>query len=1063
MRRIPGQVARHTGRALHRLAKVAMALVMLVAALVTVLAWRLAQGPMEITWLLARMEKMVNVADNPTRLNVGNATLAWQGFRQGVDRPLEVRLANVAVTDEAGERRMEIPRADLSVSIRALFLGRIVPRTIEIDGARLTVFRAADGSVSLDLGTLHETTDTADTPHPGAREPIAAFLRELTRPAGYRPGAQEILSQIRRVVVRDATVTVIDQRLGATWYAPHADINLARRPGGGVDGHATLGLALGDQTATLTVTATMPAGENGATRLTAAMSAVTPAALAHAAPSLRNMAALDAPIRLTVDVDLDTDLMPVESHFRAQIGPGRVTLVNEPVDLLGGALKVATTKSEATIEQGELIIAATDRTRPTRLTVTGALRQDDSKLSVVATLGMDRVDFADLSRLWPPKASPPTRSWILENITAGTAQNARIEVALRASDDLSDVTVTHLQGLLDGEDLTVHWLRPIAPLDRGKAQLRFADTDRLEITMTSARQKAGNRGGFLTASNGRMVITGLSERDQVATIDVDIAGSVPNAITLMKEPRLHLLNRQAIDFRDPAGDMTARLSLSLPLEQDLQAEDVTTRVTARVSKLHLTGFVAGRDIDQGEAELDATDSGMTIKGRAQLAGIPLQVDAMMDFRGGPASQVVNRATVTGRASAAQLRRAGLDGGDLLAGDVAGTATWTERRNGQMDIVVDADLTPAELIASPIAWHKPPGVPAKGSARVVLAKGQMRQIERITLDGEGISVRGSATCEDGRIAHLQLDRARLGRSDVHGSFGLPAGGPVAMTLAGPVLDMSTKLSAKTTPEERQKADATTGSGWTLDARFDRVLLAGGKEARNVTVRARNDGRIYRDMSVAGSTGADAAFSLNIAPAGGTQRSLKIHAADAGSVLQGLDILKTMEAGTLTATGTFDDGQRGHPLTGSVEITDFRMRQTPGLGKLLQAMTLYGLVDVLRGPGMGFSQLVGPFRLQEHVMTLDNARAFSSSLGLTAKGKLDLAHDQADIEGTIVPAYFFNSMLGNIPLIGKLFSPETGGGVFAARYTLRGPMADPTVMVNPLSALTPGFLREIFGLF
>ncbi|MBV8398709.1 MAG: hypothetical protein JOZ17_08205, partial [Acetobacteraceae bacterium] len=70
---------------------------------------------------------------------------------------------------------------------------------------------------------------------------------------------------------------------------------------------------------------------------------------------------------------------------------------------------------------------------------------------------------------------------------------------------------------------------------------------------------------------------------------------------------------------------------------------------------------------------------------------------------------------------------------------------------------------------------------------------------------------------------------------------------------------------------------------------------------------------------------------------------------------------------------------------------------------------------------------------------------------------------DLEGTIVPAYFFNSLLGRVPLVGKLFSPEQGGGVFAARYTVRGPLADPQVSVNPLSALTPGFLRGLFGTF
>jgi hypothetical protein len=69
----------------------------------------------------------------------------------------------------------------------------------------------------------------------------------------------------------------------------------------------------------------------------------------------------------------------------------------------------------------------------------------------------------------------------------------------------------------------------------------------------------------------------------------------------------------------------------------------------------------------------------------------------------------------------------------------------------------------------------------------------------------------------------------------------------------------------------------------------------------------------------------------------------------------------------------------------------------------------------------------------------------------------------MQGTIVPAYFFNALLGNIPLVGKLFSPERGGGLFAASYAVHGALNDPTVSVNPLTALTPGFLRGVFGIF
>ena len=124
-------------------------------------------------------------------------------------------------------------------------------------------------------------------------------------------------------------------------------------------------------------------------------------------------------------------------------------------------------------------------------------------------------------------------------------------------------------------------------------------------------------------------------------------------------------------------------------------------------------------------------------------------------------------------------------------------------------------------------------------------------------------------------------------------------------------------------------------------------------------------------------------------------------------------------------------------------------------------LDALVETLQGQGLGFNRLIAPFRLSRDGLDLTDARAFSASLGMTAKGRVDLARHTIALEGTIVPAYFFNTLLGNIPLIGRLFSPERGGGVFAATYAMTGSLDDPAVSVNPLAALTPGFLRGLFG--
>jgi hypothetical protein len=57
---------------------------------------------------------------------------------------------------------------------------------------------------------------------------------------------------------------------------------------------------------------------------------------------------------------------------------------------------------------------------------------------------------------------------------------------------------------------------------------------------------------------------------------------------------------------------------------------------------------------------------------------------------------------------------------------------------------------------------------------------------------------------------------------------------------------------------------------------------------------------------------------------------------------------------------------------------------------------------------------------------------------------------------------NALLGKIPVIGHLFTAEKGGGLFAVRAKITGKLTNPNVSVNPLSALTPGVFRDVFGM-
>ena len=125
------------------------------------------------------------------------------------------------------------------------------------------------------------------------------------------------------------------------------------------------------------------------------------------------------------------------------------------------------------------------------------------------------------------------------------------------------------------------------------------------------------------------------------------------------------------------------------------------------------------------------------------------------------------------------------------------------------------------------------------------------------------------------------------------------------------------------------------------------------------------------------------------------------------------------------------------------------------------SLTGIVDAMKGQGITFARLEAPYTFKDKVLVLNRARSVGDALGLTATGTIDFAKERLKLDGTIVPANTINSLLGNIPLLGKILTGVEGAGVFAMTYGIEGPLNKPTVTVNPLTALAPGFLRDLIG--
>ena len=1006
------------GRAASRTVTVLLAallgLLILALAGAGTLAWRLSDGPLDVTWLADRLVPVLVHGVSARRV-----TVALDRLPDGHE--LRVRVEDGERAADADEPAQSVRSATVGVALQPLWKGNLVPTDIVLDGLRL----------------------------------------HLTRGSGSDHGEdpRRLLSRLRRLVLTDAQADLADGPLGQRWMLRDGEAEITRAPDGILRGHAAASVSAGG--ATVRGQAQGTDGPDGA-RVELTVPSVNPAALARAIPALAAAAALDADVALRGTASLGPDFSLQHASMHAETGPGTAQLPMKgggtaPAKFASATLDADGTPESVTLGALRLVLAPASGNAPSTAVLSGTAQRTGGRFTAKVTAGLDRVALSDLGNLWPERVGGNARTWLTENLTAGTVHDAHATFTLTGAENGNDIDLVDGSGTLIGDDVTIWWLRPVPPVQHAHAVLAWQSRDVTLISVT------GGRDSGIDVKSGTVRITGLVGKDQTAFIQADLAGGLGDVLTLLKHPRLRLLSKHPLPFTAATGALGAHLSIQLPLESKVAIEQVAIHANAQVVDAHLGGIAAGRDLDRGRLALDVTNDGMTIDGPAEFGHIPIQLAVQMDFKEGPKTQVLEHVKVGARLTKADAERAGFGLFGLEKGVLAATVDYAERRDGISKVMLDADLKDAQFI-TPLGWSKAAGSPGHAEARATLDHGRLVGLDGVQATAPGLDVAAHSDMVAGRPSVVHLERGEIGRTNATGTIVLPQreGEPYRVTLAGSRLDLEGRLTTAQSPAASDVIDTSKRAGppYAVDLRFERVVFGRNHGLGPVSLTATDDGRRVTAAHLA--TGGAEHARLDLVTAG-TARRLTAVTADLGGLLRDTDLTEEVDGGQLTLEGSFDDRQPGSPFNGNVDLKTFKVQGAPAAAKLLQALTVYGLVDALRGPGLVVDRFATAFRLQGSMIDVEDARAYSSSLGVTAMGRFDFGRKTVDMKGTIVPAYFFNSLPGRIPLIGKLFSPEQGSGLFAANFTVRGAVADPSVSINPLSALTPGITRKFFDLF
>ena len=1002
--------------------------------------WRLSVGPVQVDGLEPHLERALSTDRMAVR--VDRTMLEWQGWR----RALTVMATDVDLATSEGGAIAHLRQLNVRLDGRRLAAGRLAVKSATLVAPVLHVLRDEEGSFSVAVG---DETTGAERSSPDD-EPLGMGLADFLGGLRDASSDDDPLAGISRLSVTDGVVIVDDRWLGLRWQAEDADIDL-RRGVTDVSGRISLAVPFddgGEVRAARQSASFRYEFDSGRAEAHLDVANIVPSALARRHPVLTPLSAIESVFEGTIDVHLGDELETERVRFSARGGAGRIDLQ----DLYGREMTVAavTIDGEADFTQSTLTLEtlAIDLGGP-HLSASADLRERDGIVDVTAEFDLANLPVDLIDQYWPPPAVPGGRDWVTENISMGFVRTLHGRVSGRfPADDPGAVDIRGVEGELTLDGAAVRYL-PALPIVQSVSGTGRFDMDSLILEV------GGGHSLDLRIPDATIIIdySGMPETIDIAA---DITGPLGTVLEVLDRPGLEYTRTVGLNPERVSGTTSGRLRLAFPLIGSLTMDEVALAAAANVAGASLGEMVEGIEVyvDQGAMELDGL--GLAVTGTGTLNGVAVDFDWRERFDAAAAERTL--LTIIGDVDEEGRQALGLPDTSVLRGPVGAEIVLVQSANDQ-SLTGDLDLTSADMGIDAIDWSKPAGT--AGSARFVARWGEDGAIslQDIAIDAADLSVRGSVQLlpDPSEIETAQIDQLAWRDNRLYGSVGRTPAGGYSIGIGGSYFDASGLVD---TVFDGGDSDGAEDPAPPLELRLDldRVLLAEDRELHDVAGTLVNDGSDWVQADLAALSASGGPLNLQLQPTADAGFTLRIAAGDAGDALAAFGILDSVNGGRLS----LDAARQGvaGPVHGTLTASEFRLRQAPVMARLLAALSLSGLSDLLNTDGIGFDGVTAELTLDGDRLTIADGRMAGGSLGLTVEGVVDLAADTLDTEGTIVPVYGVSRVIGEIPVLGDLLTGGEGEGILAFNYAISGPLDDPQVSVNPLSVLAPGVLRDLF---
>ncbi len=690
------------------------------------------------------------------------------------------------------------------------------------------------------------------------------------------------------------------------------------------------------------------------------------------------------------------------------------------------------------------------------------LTHTETMLKISLATKTEAFPWAGLKDLWPTFLSPNVRSWCIDRIQGGEAHPVDLVANLSWNKETHDVRLEDLNGTLGVSHGNVRYMDSMPLVEDAIANATFtADEFIIQIPQGSTEN--------LNVTKGTVRFIDLQTDDPQGVIDLTIEGPLTQALWVADHPPFRFASQYHFDPRSVSGHSKTKLVMKFPTTTVPTLDTMKPTVVAHIQDFAMKKKIAGQQVQlkKGSFTLNITKDLLSLKGTAFINGtrgfihweesfaknpkflrryqvkLPMTVTKLLSFTPPAVQDFVKTAPEFSFKDQVLLN---LDYMDVNPQDSL--------------LILNLDLKNSAVTLPLFQYEKKMEEPGTLFLRLLFKKEIIHAIDRFHLTAKDLNIKGTCTFNKaGNLTHMQFQDIHVNKSQLTGYLKKEKD-LWKLALKGPDIVLPPIIAFyKNLPDTPENKSQTN-----LDIAFDfpSVFLDNDIVFYDIKgTMAWREGALHH-YDFRGGSVEKPTLTLQYGPQG-NEMKLSLKTSVMNDILKGFDWTETITAGDVTINATKPLNATKKPLIGKMDVRNFRIKNAPILAKLLSLISIEGLLSTLTGEGILFVTGEADFEYLDKKIAIPHLELTSSSLGITAKGYVDLKENRIDTTGYIIPANLLNQIIGNIPLIGNILSggSKEHKGLVSMSYSMKGPLGDPEVSSDPLSVLAPNFVKGLFS--